>query len=67
MTPTCLFPAGRGSTYSVVLEVVNFAGSAAGFGASSEVGKGEALVLRQCSEVEVFGAEEEQRVEQHYG
>lgn len=46
---------------------MDFAGSAAGFGASSEVGKGEALVLRQRGEAEVLGAEEEQSVEQYYG
>lgn len=46
---------------------MHFPGSAAGFEASSEVGKGEASVLRQGGEVEGFCAEEEQRVEQHYG
>ncbi len=45
---------------------MDFAGSAAGFGASREVGKRELLVLRQRGEVEILGAEEEQRVEQHY-
>lgn len=65
--PTCLLSAWRGSSPSLEAEVVDFAGSAAGFGASSEVGKGEALVLRQCGEAEVLGAEEEQGVEQHYG
>lgn len=65
--PTCVFPAGRGRAASLVLEVVDFAGSAAVFGASSKVDKGETLVLPQCSEVEVFGAEKEQCVEQHYG
>lgn len=51
----------------MVPEVVDFGGPFAGFGVSSEVGKGEALVLRQRGEAKVFGAEEEQRVEQHYG
>lgn len=46
---------------------MDFTGSAAGFDASSEVGEGEASMLRQRGEVEDFGAEEEQRVEQHYG
>lgn len=64
---TCVLSAGRGAAPSLVLEVVDFAGSAAGFGASGEVGEGEALVLRKCGEAEVLGAEEEQRVEQHYG
>lgn len=59
--PTCVKAA------ALVLEVVDFAGPAAGFGASTEVDKGETLVLSQRGEVEVFGAEEEQRVEQHYG
>lgn len=63
----CLLPAWRGSAPSLVSEVVDFAGSAAGFGASSEVGKREPLVLCQRGEVEILGAEEEQRVEQHYG
>lgn len=66
LTPTCVLSAGRGSAASLESKVVDFAGSAAGFRASSEVGKGEALVLRQGGEVEVLGAEEEQRVEQHY-
>lgn len=52
---------------SVVLEVVDFAGSAAGSGGAGEVDEGEALVLRHCGEAKVLGAEEEQRVEQHYG
>lgn len=34
---------------------------------AGEVGKRQALVLLHGVEVEVFGAEEEQRVEQHYG
>lgn len=51
----------------MVSEVVDFAGTVAGFGASGEVGEGEALVLHQCPETKGLGAEEEQRVEQHYG
>ena len=66
-TPTCLLSAWCGSAASLMLEVVDFAGSAAGFGASSEVGEGEGLVLSQRGEAEVLGAEEEQRVEQHHG
>lgn len=57
----------HGSAASLVPEVVDFAGSVAGFGLSSEVGEGEALVLPQRGEAEVFGAEEEHRVEQHNG
>lgn len=67
MTPTYLFPAGRSSAASLVLEVVDFPSSTAGFEASSEVGKGEAAVLRQCGKMEGFGAEEQECVEQHYG
>lgn len=66
-TPTCFLPAWRGTAPSLVSEVEDFAGSAAGFGASSEVGKREPLVLCKGGEVEILGAEEEQRVEQHYG
>lgn len=51
-----------GATASMVSEVVDFSGPAAWFGASSEVGKREALVLRQCGEVKILGTEEEQRV-----
>lgn len=47
----------------MVSEVVDFAGSVAGLGASSEVGKREALVEYQRCEAKVLGAEEEQRVE----
>lgn len=65
--PTCLLSLWHGSAASVVSEVVDFAGSAAGFGAPGEVGEREALVLREGREAEVLGAEEEQRVEQHDG
>lgn len=65
--PTCLLSLWHGSVASVVSEVVDFAGSVAGFGAPSEVGEREALVLREGREAEVLGAEEEQRVEQHDG
>lgn len=64
--PTCLLSAWCGSASSLVSEVVDFVGSAARFGASGEVAKGEALVLCQRGKAEVLGAEEEQRVEQHY-
>lgn len=57
----------RCAASSVVSEVVDFAGSAAGSGGSGEVDEGEALVLRHRGEAKVLGAEEEQRVEQHYG
>lgn len=57
----------RRAASSVVSEVVDFAGSAAGSGGSGEVDEGEALVLRHRGEAKVLGAEEEQRVEQHYG
>lgn len=63
----CLFRAGCTGTASLESEVVDFAGSAAGFRVAGEVGKRQALVLLHGVEVEVFGAEEEQRVEQHYG
>lgn len=51
---------------SLVLEV-NISGCALGFEAPGEVGERQTLVLCQRGEVEVLGAEEEQRVEQHYG
>lgn len=67
LIPTCHLSARCGSAASLVVEVVDFASPAAGFGAQSEVGKREASVLRQRGEVKIFGAEEEHRVEQHYG
>lgn len=63
---TSVLLVGHGRAASLVVEVEDFASATAGFGASSEVDKWEALVLCQCSEVEVLGAEEEQRVEEHY-
>lgn len=46
---------------------MDLSGPAAGSRASGEVGEGDAAVLRRRGEAEVFGAEEEQRVEQHHG
>lgn len=51
----------------MVAEVVDLSGPAAGSRAPGEVGEWDALVLRQRVEAEVFGAEEQQRVEQHHG
>lgn len=46
---------------------MDLSGPAAGSRASGEVAEGDAAVLRRRGEAEVFGAEEEQRVEQHHG
>lgn len=61
MRLTCLIRASRASP---VVEVTYFSSTIAGFRAPSEVWEGQVPVLLHGGQVELFGAEEQKRVEQ---